>query len=328
MHVLEVVAHLFHPRRSNNHRPWVLHPHSFFSFTLLLVGFASFVFTVGKVSPEMNSILGYSSEISTSQVIALTNAERAKSGLPQLTENHQLSVAARAKAADMFENQYWAHVSPSGKQPWDFITGSGYKYSAAGENLARDFMQTSEMIASWMGSPTHKANLMNSKYQEIGVGVVNGQLQGTETTLVVQLFGRPQSAAAQISPEAAQKMVVAPNLQTAPLPKSGEVALVEVRDEKPIENSGQPAVLQNSAVLADTQVATGTLSPAGIISPLDLFKSVFLSLLLLIVLALMYDAYIIEKKNTVRLVGKNFAHFLFFMAIIGVVVFFKSGMVQ
>lgn len=136
-------------------------------------------------------VLGYSSEITIEKVINLTNLERQKNNLPSLKYNPTLSQSAVLKAQDMFTNNYWAHTSPQGKTPWDYFRQVDYQYSVAGENLAKDFYDTEGMVKAWMNSPTHKANILNPKYQEIGIAVVNGVLGGVKTTLVVQHFATP-----------------------------------------------------------------------------------------------------------------------------------------
>jgi hypothetical protein len=314
MQLLEVIVHLFHPRRSNNHRARILHPESIFSLSLVIIGFGIFLTNAHRLTPQMSSILGYASDIQVEQVVAQTNEERAKSGLGTVKLNGTLSSAARAKAADMFEHQYWSHISPAGKQPWDFMKEAKYDFSSAGENLARDFSTTPEMIAAWMGSPSHKANIMYSKYQEIGVAVVNGTLQGVETTLVVQMFGRPSQAVAQVPSDAAQKTT------TVPAVPAVQVA-VQPAEIAPVSETTQPG----SDVLADTVISIGTIESNTALSPQQVMKAVFLSILVVILVTLVYDAYVTEQKNTVRVVGKNFGHILFFLAVAAVVLYFKSG---
>src|SRR3989344_3214614 len=193
----DILAHLFHPRFSNNHRARLIHPEGYLVFFLFLLSFSTLSQVFNKISA--GAILGYSSTITTSQVVGKTNQERTALGLPTLTVSEQLSRAAKAKAEDMFAEQYWAHYSPSGKSPWEFMRGAGYTYSVAGENLARDFAETPDMMRAWMNSPTHRENIINPKYQEIGIAVVNGKLNGVETTLVVQMFGTTQVATPQVS---------------------------------------------------------------------------------------------------------------------------------
>ena len=98
---------------------------------------------------------------SASTLVSLVNSSRAEQGLGALSVNGQLVSAATAKANDMLENDYFAHTSPSGKTPWDFISASGYSYVYAGENLAIGYNDSSELHSAWMNSPSHRENIMN-----------------------------------------------------------------------------------------------------------------------------------------------------------------------
>lgn len=182
------LSRLFIPEESNNHRALILQPSFLGLFIAIYLLNQSLLQSLTIARP---GILGYSSEITVDKVWTLTNSERQKQNLPTLQYNSILSESATAKAKSMFSENYWAHSSPSGKSPWDFFREAGYQYSVAGENLAKDFYDTEGLIKAWMNSPTHRANIVNDKYQEIGIGVVNGVLNGMKTTLVVQHFGTP-----------------------------------------------------------------------------------------------------------------------------------------
>lgn len=343
MQLIETIAHLFHPRRSNNHRARLLHPENIFSVVLIVVGFGLAINNLSLVSRDLGAILGYASDISVGQVVEQTNSLRLQNGLGVVTLNDTLSSAARAKAADMYEKQYWAHVSPTGQQPWDFMRSAGYSFSAAGENLARDFSTTPEMMSAWMGSPTHRANIVNPNYTEIGVAVVNGNLEGVDTTLVVQMFGRPPGVKPAVTAEASQTVVA----QAAQVRKTETATVVPAAEIiKPTATPsptptptpevvifGETKVLlqatttPESNVLADIVVPVGSLRPEQI-SPLEIMKPVFLSILILIILTLAYDAHMFEKKNTFRVVGKNVAHILYLATIAAIVIIFKSGVIK
>lgn len=188
--------HLFLPHSHNNHKAKLLHHHSLLVLLGIFIMAQSALGITGSARPN---VLGYASFIPPSAIIELTNKERLSAGLSALKENKLLDQAAAAKAADMFARNYWAHNAPDGTEPWSFVLNSGYSYLHAGENLARDFRDPSSVVTAWMNSSSHKANLISSKYQDIGVAVVDGKLDGVETTLVVQIFGTSQVALPQVS---------------------------------------------------------------------------------------------------------------------------------
>lgn len=139
--------------------------------------------------------------ISSGEVITLTNESRAIAGLSVLTENKDLSLAATEKANDMINNDYFAHTSPTGVDPWHWFKNAGYNYKYAGENLAVNYTNAKDQDTAWMNSPTHRANILNSHYQEIGVAVVAGKIGGKDTLVTVELFGSPFVAVAdQVAP--------------------------------------------------------------------------------------------------------------------------------
>jgi uncharacterized protein YkwD len=107
-----------------------------------------------------------------------------------LNQNYQMPLQ---KGRDMIDKDYWAHVAPDGTQPWKFFSQFGYKYRFAGENLARDFSNANDAVNAWMNSPTHKDNILNPKYKEIGIGITEGDLAGSDTTIIVQFFGATYS---------------------------------------------------------------------------------------------------------------------------------------
>jgi hypothetical protein len=127
--------------------------------------------------------------ITKEEVIQMVNDSREKEGVKVLAENEKLSQAAAAKAEDMLKENYFAHNSPSGKTPWFWIEQAGYDYHYAGENLAMDFKNADEQHSAWMKSPTHKKNILNKDFQEIGVAVRQGFIEGHLAIITVQEFG-------------------------------------------------------------------------------------------------------------------------------------------
>lgn len=128
-------------------------------------------------------------------VVKFTNMARAGSGLSSLTVNAKLNASAELKAKDMFARQYFEHVSPNGEDISDLAEDVDYKYLLIGENLALgNFEDDEALVRSWMESPGHRENILNSKYKEIGVAVLKGTLEGRVTRIAVQHFGLPESA--------------------------------------------------------------------------------------------------------------------------------------
>lgn len=303
----EIIAHLLHPRQSNNQRPRILHPEGFLVFFLIMMSFSTVLQVVERVSTKL--ILGYSSQITATQVIDETNRERLNLGLSPLKYNEHLAKAAEAKAQDMFANQYWAHYSPTGTSPWEFMNQNDYVYSVAGENLARDFTHTQDMVEAWMNSPTHRENIINPKYKDIGIAVVDGQFNGIETTLVVQMFGsQAVSPVAQIGEESNA-------IEVERIPFSGE-ALAETTQLSPTENI--QAIAMEKLNLSNYQVS---------LSPLQLTKAGTLAVIILIVTVLAYDTVVADQRQLVRFVGKNFAHIAMFLTVLFLVLVFKSGVI-
>ncbi|MGM9968443.1 MAG: CAP domain-containing protein [Rummeliibacillus sp.] len=104
------------------------------------------------------------------QVITLTNAERAKEGLPALQADTTLMKSARAKSDDMAKNNYFSHTSPTYGSPFDQMKSFGISYKAAAENIAQGQKTPQEVVQAWMNSSGHRANIMNGSYTHIGVG--------------------------------------------------------------------------------------------------------------------------------------------------------------
>lgn len=133
-----------------------------------------------------------------SKVIEQTNIQRQANGLPVLKENLLLDNAALAKANDMFENQYFEHVSLSGIDPGSLVANYGYNYIVAGENLILgNFSSEREVVDNWMQSPGHRENILNTRFSEIGVAMVKGKYKGETVWIGVQEFGLPVSACLQ-----------------------------------------------------------------------------------------------------------------------------------
>jgi len=184
------VKRLLIPCKENKYKPYLLKKGAIAIYSIILILVNSFGGLIG-----ISNV--YASTITSSNIISLTNQARSSYGLNTLANNGKLQAAALAKANNMFELQYWDHFGPNGESPWQFIKAAGYNYVYAGENLARGFRTAEGVHEAWMASPTHKANIVSGNYKDIGVSVLTGVLEGSQTILVVQMFGSltmPQSS--------------------------------------------------------------------------------------------------------------------------------------
>jgi uncharacterized YkwD family protein len=107
------------------------------------------------------------------QMVDLVNQERTSRGLQPLQVDARLVKIARMKSTDMINNNYFAHNSPVYGSPFDMMKAQGITYRAAGENLAGNSSVVNAHNAL-MNSSGHRANILNSAYTRIGIGIVKG----------------------------------------------------------------------------------------------------------------------------------------------------------
>lgn len=162
----------------------------FLLFFICIFGLWSLVFTTSKA---------FASPITESRLIQLTNQERQVRGLNILTPNSLLYFAAKDKAKDMIEKDYFEHYTPSGQSPWDFIHSFNYNYLMAGENLAMDFKTSEGIHAAWMASDSHRANILRPEYEDIAIVAEVGEFNDHQTTVVVQMFGKQNKSLLNIN---------------------------------------------------------------------------------------------------------------------------------
>lgn len=176
------------PHKDNQFRPHLIR-----RYGLAAVFVAVVVSQLGYNVSTTGSVLGDQASISTAALLEGTNDARQTQGLHGLRLNQKLNQAAYLKGKDMFTEQYWAHVSPTGTKPWKWFADAGYNYSEAGENLAKNFRTAEATTTAWLNSPEHRANILDPHYKDVGFAVVSGTLHDQPTTIVVALYGQPAS---------------------------------------------------------------------------------------------------------------------------------------
>lgn len=201
------LRHTLVPHKGNHYRPHLVRLHG---ITAVLVVALLMQVVYGYVTSGRLEVLGRVTNVSVSELLTDTNTERAEADLPRLTINEKLSDAAFSKAQDMFANNYWAHTSPSGVSPWKWLGDSGYNYDVAGENLAKNYPTADATVSAWMASESHRANILNNSYQDVGFAVVDGILEGRPTTIVVAYYGAPATVAVEGASERAPISYAAP----------------------------------------------------------------------------------------------------------------------
>lgn len=290
------LSHFFLPHPETHKKAHLISSWALAVYLILFLFLYSGIKSVNYYQP---GVLGVESSVDQQELIRLTNVEREKNGLPPVSEDSRLNAAAAEKAKNMFAENYWAHFSPSGKDPWGFINGAGYQFSYAGENLAKSFYQSDEVVKAWMASRTHKENILNKHYTNIGIAVMEGTLNGEKTTLVVQEFGAPVDVAiAQVPSQGQVQSIQAPS-------ESGPSAQASVPSVTTASNPST-SLRASPQVRAETLVASEKLFDAT--DPYLALKTAGLGLLFGLFILIALDLYIIRRRAVNRLTSKHLPH--------------------
>lgn len=127
--------------------------------------------------------------LSPEKIIYWTNSTRQFQGFELLKENEVLDKIAEKRLDDMFEKQYFEHLSPEGIGVANIAQEFNYQYLKIGENLALgNFKSEEELVNAWMGSEGHRENILNPKFKEIGVAARKDIFAGKKTFIAVQVF--------------------------------------------------------------------------------------------------------------------------------------------
>jgi hypothetical protein len=261
--LVKFFKHLFTPHPTNGYRSKIIH-HDMLTGYLVFALFLTFA--INHLQTKNGSILGYATDITANKLFHLTNQEREKDGLEMLTYSVKLQEAAQKKAENMFLNDYWSHYGPNGETPWQYIFSDG-------------------VVRAWMNSPTHKENILRKDYTEVGFAVVDGVLNGEETTLVVQMFAKPLYASVTKTVE---------------------------------HQSGDPVLYAKGETQSITQEANKG-------SFYSLFVNINVIFFIILISALALDFYFASKLNLIHLKGKNLIHILFLGTLTIGIIFIIQG---
>src|SRR3989344_8855318 len=233
------------PHEENDFRPYLLRAAGIAVLLVLIIG-AFFGSQIQRLALTASDFLA---SVLPSVLVDLANADRGANQLASLSINPLLEEAARLKAEDMVSKGYFAHTSPEGITPWYWFSRAEYTFAYAGENLAINFDDSSAVNTAWMNSPSHRANILNGNFTEVGIAAAKGVYQGRETMFVVEMFGRP--------------------LPTRTSPASVVTASSPVPAKPAPGTTTTPPVTGSSEVVAGSEIAVVPLASSNIANELE-----------------------------------------------------------
>lgn len=264
----EDVEDYFIPNKRNRYAPHGLQKAAMLGMVVMIV----LSFTLAN----LQSLVWISSQwmVSTilpAVIVDLTNDERSDGSLGTLRRSSVLDQAATLKAQDMATHEYFAHYSPDGVSPWYWFGAVSYNFVHAGENLAVHFTDSGDVVEAWMESPTHRANIMNGNYTEIGVGTAEGTYEGYPTVFVVQLFGTPAAEATVQAPAPAVAGASQTDIDSGgeeevlseSVSLSEQVTIHEAEPQPVVMEEVQPAPEEESAVVAEGSPVMSSSTPVA-----------------------------------------------------------------
>jgi uncharacterized protein YkwD len=121
------------------------------------------------------------------------NAKREAAGLNSLAISPHLNRTAQEKSQDMAQKKYFSHENKQGKMIWDSIKANGYRFRYAGENLARNFDDSTSVVEAWMKSESHRKNILFENFTDLGIGIGINSQNDNEGIYITTIFAKPQS---------------------------------------------------------------------------------------------------------------------------------------
>ncbi len=187
--IKKVLKHTFIPHIDNDYKPHFFREHVILSLligviSLLLISFTTYV---------VIRTTTYGSSVVSTILIDLTNQSRRENGLPPLLYNQRLYNAADMKGHDMVARDYFAHFAPDGTSPWHWYNQAGYQFLFAGENLAINYRSSRAVQNAWMNSPKHRQNILDKRFEDIGIATVPSTVNDKKVLFVVQMFGKQEA---------------------------------------------------------------------------------------------------------------------------------------
>jgi len=284
--MFKLIYHYFIPHEGNNHRSKIIHNSSLLVIIVLFLFTSWFSILVNRTHPE---VLGIAYSISDQELLRLVNEKRIENGVKPLKINNKLIAAAQGKANHMFANNYWAHFAPDSTTPWQFITANNYDYLYAGENLAKGFVNSNDIVEAWMNSPAHRENTLSPQYEDIGFAIIEGNLQGEDTVLVVEMFGKEKS-----------RFLARAEVDTSSLTSTISAGGLAVEEEADANKTFEAPLLGESSVNVsfENRVQETLISSKPVIDLFSSTKTFSFVVLSVLLIAFILDYAVILKKRS------------------------------
>jgi len=165
-----------------------------------LVALIVAVLATGASASAADAVVGRASAAAVrARVVKLVNEARSRgrrcgserfSAAPSLEVSRKLTDAAEDHARDMARRKFFEHRGSDGSEPRDRVRRTGYQWRLTGENIALGPESAEEVVAGWLDSPGHCANIMEPRFRDIGIGLAVGRKRGQ--IYWVQEFGAPR----------------------------------------------------------------------------------------------------------------------------------------
>jgi hypothetical protein len=236
----------------------LLYRDKFIFWSLVALIFVKVVFSYS--GSQLASIISGVPIFAKEEIISQTNTFRKILGLEELKESPILDQAASQKLQDMINGQYFAHTSPKGISPWYWFELNNYNFIYAGENLAIGFTTAKETVDAWKNSPSHRANLANPNFKEIGIAVAPARIQNNEGILVVQLFGTPQPTKPPVLVKKPSPSPLLPKISPTNLPQISSSPIPLISAQQPTQQTNQQ-IETSFLPEAPTSVTIANLTP-------------------------------------------------------------------
>ncbi len=311
----------FIPHRGNHYKPHLVRGKTLVTLAFSALALFGVAFSLKSIVVKYPDLL---SAVITGVLVDLTNTSRTNQNLAPLAWSPSLSSIAQMKANDMAEKGYFAHVSPDNKSPWYWFAQGGYQFVYAGENLAVNFIDSEDVVDAWLNSPSHRANIMNEHFTEIGMAIASGQYKGHESLFVVQVFGRPASpqqvVSAVVSEEVASSRDSSANDQALVSGASARSEELEVLEENPtfiaVENPAYTGIPPSG----ETTPRSNLLGQV-VASPKNLLNIIYITLGVLMFVALLLLTFIHPGKRH----KKNIFYVLLFLSFLSILIYLTTN---